>query len=143
MFLCGILILFFAWLLIHAFIYSKSQSQYRIIEGLDPSASNPAPNTGATTGPATTGPATTAPATATPATTAPSTTTIQTQIDENTAEIAILKTQIASLNATATQLNASMIQNEAGIKNNTALIQKVVQSQNSMQIKLANMKSAQ
>ena len=138
MFLCGILILFFAWLLIHAFIYSKSESQYRIIEGLDPSASNPAPNTGATTGPATTAPATTG-----PATTAPSTTTIQTQIDENTAEIAILKTQIASLNATATQLNASMIQNEAGIKNNTALIQKVVQSQNSMQIKLANMKSAQ
>ena len=117
MFLCGILILFFAWLLIHAFIYSKSESQYRIIEGLDPSA----------TAPAATAPAATATA----------------QLDENTAEIAILKDQIASLNDTAIQLNATMIQNEVGIKNNTDLIQKVVKSQNDMQTNLANMKSAQ
>ena len=146
MFLCGILILFFAWLLIHAFIYSKSESQYRIIEGLDPSGElrSPTPSS---------------PATATTATAATATageqrhgTTLQaqgakppsqTQIDENTAEIAILKGQIASLNDTATQLNATMIQNEAGVKNNTGLIQKVVKSQNDMQTKLANMKSSQ
>jgi hypothetical protein len=153
MFLCGILILFFAWLLIHAFIYSKSESQYRIIEGLDPSGElrSPTPSSPATAAaPAT---AATAPATAT-ATAGEQRqgTTLQaqgakppsqTQIDENTAEIAILKGQIASLNDTATQLNANMIQNEAGVKNNTGLIQKVVKSQNDMQTKLANMKSSQ
>jgi hypothetical protein len=132
MILCGILILFFAWLLIHSFIYSKSNSQYRIIEGLDPSAS---PTTAATTEP------TTEPTTA--ATTATATTPSQTQIDENTAQIAILKTQIASLVNTATQLNAATLQNEAGIKNNVDSIQKVVKSQADMQTKLANMKSAQ
>ena len=147
MFLCGILILFFAWLLIHAFIYSKSESQYRIIEGLDPSGElrSPTPSSAATA----------ATATATAAATAGEQrqgTTLQaqgtkppsqTQIDENTAEIAILKDQIASLNDTATQLNATMIQNEAGVKNNTGLIQQVVKSQNDMQTKLANMKSSQ
>jgi hypothetical protein len=134
MILCGILILFFAWLLIHAFIYSKSNSQYRIIEGLDPSASP-----------------TTAPTAPTAPTTAPTTATLsagtltpsQTQIDENTAEIAILKTQIASLINTATQLNSATLQNEVGIKNNVDGIQKVVKSQADMQTKLANMKSAQ
>lgn len=124
MFLCGILILFFSWLLMHAFIYSKSEFQYHIIEGLDPSAS---PTTGAIAAAA--------------AAAAPSNG--QTQMDENNAEIAILKTQIASLNDTAIQLNATMIQNEVGIKNNTDLIQKVVKSQNDVQTKLANMKSAQ
>jgi len=132
MILCGILILFFAWLLIHAFIYSKSNSQYRIIEGLDPSAS---PTTAPTTQP-TTEP-TTEPTTTTEGT--PS----QSQIDENTAQIAILKTQIASLINTSTQLNATMLQNEVGIKNNVDGIQKVVKSQADMQTKLANMKSAQ
>jgi hypothetical protein len=134
MILCGILILFFAWLLIHAFIYSKSNSQYRIIEGMDPSAS---PTTAATTAP-TTGATTAATA---PTATTPSQT--QTQIDENTAQIAILKTQIASLVNTATQLNAATLQNEAGIKNNVDGIQKVVKSQADMQTKLANAKSAQ
>ena len=128
MILCGILILFFAWLLIHAFIYSKSNSQYRIIEGLDPSAS---PTTAPTTEP------TTEPTTTTEGT--PS----QSQIDENTAQIVILKTQIASLINTSTQLNATMLQNEVGIKNNVDGIQKVVKSQADMQTKLANMKSAQ
>ena len=123
MILRGILILFFAWLLIHAFIYSKSKSQYRIIEGLDPSASPTA--------------------TAATAAAAPTTTPSQTQIDENTAQIAILKTQIASLINTATQLNTATLQNEAGIKNNVDGIQKVVKSQADMQTKLANMKSAQ
>jgi hypothetical protein len=119
MILCGILILFFAWLLMHAFIYSKSKSQYRIIEGLDPSASPTAPTAAA--------------APVTP----------QTQIDENTAQIAILKNQIASLINTATQLNVTTLQNEVGIKNNVDGIQKVVKSQTDMQTKLANMKSAQ
>ena len=113
MILCGILIVFFAWLLLHALIYSKSESRHRIIEGLDPS-STPSPSTSA-----------------------------QTQIDENTAEIALLKPQIATLIATANQLNATMTQNEAGIQQNTALIQKVVQSQNDTNMKLANMKKAQ
>ena len=128
MILCGILILFFAWLLIHAFIYSKSNSQYRIIEGLDPSAS---PTTAPTTAPTT------------PVGSEGALTPSQTQIDENTAQIAILKTQIASLVNTATQLNAATLQNEAGIKNNVDGIQKVVKSQADMQTKLANMKSAQ
>lgn len=137
MILCGILILFFAWLLIHAFIYSKSKSQYSIIEGLDPSAS---PMPAATTA----APTTAAPTTATTAaTTTTELTPSQTQIDENTAQIAILKTQIASLINTATQLNAATLQNEAGIKNNVDGIQKVVKSQADMQTKLANMKSAQ
>ena len=125
MILCGILILFFAWLLIHAFIYSKSKSQYRIIEGLDPSASP----TAAPTSP---------PAVASAV--APET---QSQTDENTAEIAILKTQIASLIKTATQLNATTLQNEVDIQKNVDGIQKVVQSQTNMQTKLANMKRAQ
>ena len=71
---------------------------------------------------------------------APST---QAQIDENTAQISLLKTQIASLMTTATQLNATMTQNETGIKNNTDLIQKVVQSQNDTNARLANMKKNQ
>jgi hypothetical protein len=128
MILCGILILFFAWLLIHAFIYSKSNSQYRIIEGLDPSAS---PTTAPTAAPTT------------PVGSEGALTPSQTQIDENTAQIAILKTQIASLINTATQLNAATLQNEVGIKNNVDGIQKVVKSQADMQTKLANMKSAQ
>ena len=137
MILCGILILFFAWLLIHAFMYSKSKSPYRIIEGLDPSAS---PTTSA---PAT---ATSATATATeplPAGSKGALPLSQSQIDENTAELAILKTQIASLIKTATQLNTTTLQNEVGIKNNVDGIQKMVKSQADMQTKLANMKSAQ
>jgi hypothetical protein len=62
---------------------------------------------------------------------------------ENAAEIALLKTQIATLVSTASQLNKTMTQNEAGIKNNTDMIQKVVQSQNDTNNKLANMKKAQ
>ena len=115
MILCSILIVFFSWLLLHALFYSKS---YSVIEGLDPSASpSPSPS--------------------------PSPKSTQAQIDENTAAIALLKTQIASLIATATQLNATMLQNETGIKNNTDMIQKVVQSQTDTNAKLANMKKAQ
>ena len=114
--LCVGLILFFAWLLLHYFLYSKYNN---IIEGLDPAAT-PAP---------------------TP--TAAAAASGQAQIDENTAQIAILKKQIASLIDTATQLTATMKQNETGIKNNTALIQKVMQSQTDSNAKLASMKKAQ
>jgi hypothetical protein len=115
------LILFFAWLLLHALMYSKSTT---LIEGLEPSST-------------TTTPTTTTPITTTPP--GPS----QAQIDENTAEIAILKNQISILMQTAEQLKVTMIQNEVGIQNNTASIQKVVQSQIDMQAKMAKMKSAQ
>ena len=122
--LCGFLILFFAWMLMHAFIYSKSN---HIIEGLDPS-----PTSGPTAGP------TAAPTTAGP-TAAPK---VQTD-EENTAQIAVLQKQIESLMNTATQLTDTMNQNETGIKNNTALIQKVIQSQTDTNAKLASMKKAQ
>jgi hypothetical protein len=121
--LCGILIVFFSWLLLHALIYSKSEG--RIIEGLE---SPPPPPTAA--------PPTAAPPTA-------NATPNQVQIDENTAQIAVLKDQVASLTATANQLNTIMTQNEAGINNNTSLIQKVMQSQNDTNAKLASMKKAQ
>jgi hypothetical protein len=118
---CGFLILFFAWMLMHAFIYSKSS---RIIEGLDPSPSpTPTPTTATTAGP----------------TAAPK---VQTD-EENTAQIAVLQKQIESLMNTATQLTDTMNQNEAGIKNNTSLIQKVIQSQTDTNAKLASMKKAQ
>jgi hypothetical protein len=105
--ICGTLILFFAWMLLHALIYSKSKN--RIIEGLE------------TTSP-------TAPAPVNPV---------------NPAEVEFLKQQVASLQATAGKLNAAMIQNEAGVKNNEELVQKVVKSQSDTNAKLANMKSAQ
>ena len=115
MILCSILILFFSWLFIHALFYSKSQS---VIEGLDPSASPSASPS-------------------------PSSKSAQSQLDENTAAIALLKTQIASLISAAMQLNTIMIQNEVGIKNNTDMIQKVVKSQADTNAKLASMKKAQ
>jgi len=137
--LCGILIAFFAWLLLHALMYSKS-GEGRIIEGLEPS---PPPT--ATTATSTPTPTPTATATPTPTAAAvvSDSTSMQVQMDENTAQLAILKNQIASLIATSVQLNETMLQNEDGIKNNTALIQKVVQSQNDTNSKLASMKRAQ
>lgn len=129
MILCGILILFFSWLLLHALMYSKSNSGIKIIEGLETSPPNtPAPTPTPTSGP-TPGPTQNK---------SPS----QAQIDENTAEIAILKTQIANLMQTAQQLKVTMLQNEVGIQNNTSAIQKVVQAQNDVQSKLSNMKSS-
>lgn len=126
--LCGILIVFFSWLLLHALIYSKSEGG-RIIEGLESSPPPPPPP-----------PPTAAPPSATPTANA---TPSQVQVDENTAQIAVLKDQVASLTATANQLNTIMTQNEAGINNNTSLIQKVMQSQNDTNAKLASMKKAQ
>jgi uncharacterized protein (DUF2252 family) len=130
----GFFILFFAGLLLHALIYSKST----VVEGLDPAAT-------ATAAPANAAPANAAPATAAPANAAPDATKVpsQVQVDENTAEIAILKGQIATLMQTAQTLKTQMLQNEVGIQNNTNSIQKVVQSQTDMQTKLANAKSRQ
>lgn len=122
--LCGILIVFFSWLLLHALIYSKSEGG-RIIEGLESSPPPPPPPPPTAAAPT---------ANATPS---------QVQVDENTAQIAVLKDQVASLTATANQLNTMMTQNEAGINNNTSLIQKVMQSQNDTNAKLASMKKAQ
>ena len=122
--LCGLLTVFFAWLLLHALIYSKSDGG-RIIEGLETTA---APTAAPTVAP------TAAPPTGTP---------IQVSTDENTAQLAILKKQIASLVATATKLNTDTLNNEAGIKKNTEMIQKVVDSQNATNAKMAGMKKAQ
>ena len=128
--LCCILIVFFAWLLLHALIYSKSD-EGRIIEGLESSPPPPPP---------------TPPTPPTPQITAEPTanaTPSQVQIDENAAQIVVLKQQVDSLTTTANQLNTMMTQNEAGIANNTSLIQKVMQSQNDTNAKLASMKKAQ
>jgi hypothetical protein len=128
----GFFILFFAGLLLHALIYSKST----VVEGLDPAAT--AAPTAATAAP------TAAPVSdATPDATKKAVVPSQVQVDENTAEIAILKGQIATLMQTAQTLKTQMLQNEVGIQNNTNSIQKVVQSQTDMQTKLANAKSRQ
>lgn len=119
------LILFFAWVLLHALIYSKSVG--RVIEGLEGNGATPTATPMPTDGPDASAPP------APPAT--------QAQIDENTAEIAILKSQLINLINTSTQLNAAMAANEKGVQQNTDLIQKVVQSQNDTNTKLANMKS--
>ena len=136
----GVFIAFFAWLLLHALVFhSKSSTSLwgpSLIEGLDATTA-----TTATTAPTTTAPTTTAPTTtATTATTAPLS---QVQMDENTAEIAVLKGQIATLMQTAQTLKTQMLQNETGIQNNTQSIQKVVQSQTDMNNKLAASKSKQ
>ena len=132
-----VLILFFAWVLLHALIYSKSDGRV-VIEGLEGNPTGTPTTATADPAPASAPPASAPPASA-PSATAPSAT--QAQIDENTAEIAILKTQLINLINTSTQLNAAMIANEKGVQQNTDLIQKVVQSQNDTNAKLANMKS--
>ena len=115
--MCGMLMLFFAWMLLHALISkSKVGSHYRIIEGLEPSPT-PSPT-----------PTATAAAAAAPV---------------NPAEIEFLKQQVTTLEATAAKLKTAMTQNEAGVKNNTELVQKVAKSQSDTQAKMANMKSAQ
>jgi hypothetical protein len=132
----GVFIAFFAWLLLHALVFHSKSSTSRwgpsLIEGLDA--------TTATTAPTTTAPTTTVTTAPTTATAAPLS---QVQMDENTAEIAVLKGQIATLMQTAQTLKAQMLQNETGIQNNTQSIQKVVQSQTDMNNKLAASKSKQ
>jgi TolA-binding protein len=115
----GLFIAFFAWLLLHALlVHSKSSSSRGpLIEGLD--------------------------ATATATTTATTTTSPQAQADENTAEIAVLKGQIATLLQTAQTLKTQMLQNETSIQNNTKSIQQVVQSQTDTTNKLAASKGKQ
>lgn len=111
--MCGILILFFAWMLLHAFIDSKlKMGSISIIEGLEPTP-RPSPTPTAAAAPV------------------------------NPAEIEFLKQQVTTLEATAAKLKKAMTDNEAGVKNNTELIQKVVKAQSDTQAKMANMKSAQ
>jgi hypothetical protein len=116
----GLFIAFFAWLLLHALLvhlfHSKSNPPPRrgpLIEGLDATA------------------------------TATTTTSPQAQADENTAEIAVLKGQIATLLQTAQTLKTQMLQNETSIQNNTKSIQQVVQSQTDTTNKLAASKGKQ
>jgi hypothetical protein len=113
---CALLILFFAWMLLHAAMRTKSDT---LIEGLAPS-----PTAAATA-------ATTAATAAAAATTT-----------ANPSEIAFIKEQVATLMKTAQQLKTQMIENETGIKTNTVNIEKVVQSQNDTTAQLASMKSA-
>ena len=115
--MCGILILFFAWMLLHAFVYSKlKMGSISIIEGLEPTAP-----TAATA------------ATATPAAAPP----------VNPSEIEFLKQQVTALETTAAKLKTAMTDNEAGVKNNTELVQKVVKAQSDTNAKMASTKSAQ
>jgi hypothetical protein len=108
--MCGMLILFFAWMLLHAFVYSKlKMGSISIIEGLEPTA------------------------TATPAAAPP----------VNPAEIEFLKQQVTALETTAAKLKTAMTDNEAGVKNNTELVQKVVKAQSDTNAKMASTKSAQ
>jgi TolA-binding protein len=114
----GLFIAFFAWLLLHALLVHSKSSPSRgptLIEGLD--------------------------ATATATTT--TSTSPQAQADENTAEIAVLKGQIATLMQTAQTLKTQMLQNETSIQNNTKSIQQVVQSQTDTTNKLAASKGKQ
>ena len=123
--MCGILILFFAWMLLHAFVYSKlKMGSISIIEGLEPTAT--------ATATATATPTPTA-ATATPAAAPP----------VNPAEIEFLKQQVTALETTAAKLKTAMTDNEAGVKNNTELVQKVVKAQSDTNAKMASTKSAQ
>jgi hypothetical protein len=143
----GVFIAFFAWLLLHALVFhSKSSTSLwgpSLIEGLDATSPPTTAPTATTTAAATT--TTAAAPTTTATTTAPTAaaTISQVQMDENTAEIAVLKGQIATLMQTAQTLKAQMLQNETGIQNNTQSIQKVVQSQTDMNNKLAASKGKQ
>jgi hypothetical protein len=144
----GVFIAFFAWLLLHALVFhSKSSTSWggsSLIEGLDVTSPTAAATT--TTATTTTAPTTTVTTAPTTTATTPTATTAplsQEQMDENTAEIAVLKGQIATLMQTAQTLKAQMLQNETGIQNNTQSIQKVVQSQTDMNNKLAASKGKQ
>jgi hypothetical protein len=115
---CALLILFFAWMLLHAAMHTKSAT---LIEGLAPSKAAPSK-----------GDSSQAQAAPSPAQAA----------DPNPSEIAFMKEQISTLMKTAQQLKTQMIKNESGIKNNTTNIEKVVQSQNETNAQLTSMKSA-
>ena len=118
---CVLLILFFAWMLLHAAMHTKSAT---LIEGL--AQSKAAPSQAAPSN-----------AQAAPSQAAPSQ-----AADPNPSEIAFIKEQVATLMKTAQQLKTQMIKNESGIKNNTTNIEKVVQSQNDTTSQLASMKHA-
>jgi len=109
----GLFIAFFAWLLLHALLVHSKSSSSR-----GPLIEGLDATTTATTSP-------------------------QAQADENTAEIAVLKGQIATLMQTAQTLKTQMLQNETSIQNNTKSIQQVVQSQADTTNKLAASKGKQ
>ena len=109
----GLFIAFFAWLLLHALLVHSKSSSSR-----DPLIEGLDATATTTTSP-------------------------QAQADENTAEIAVLKGQIATLLQTAQTLKTQMLQNETSIQNNTKSIQQVVQSQTDTTNKLASSKGKQ
>lgn len=110
---CAFLILFFAWLLLHAATHHSKSAP--LIEGL---AAAPAAAAAAPAAPA--------------AAAAP----------PNPSEIAFIKDQIATLAKTAQTLKTQMIKNEKGIQDNTTNIEKVAQSQTETVAQMAAMKSA-
>ncbi len=118
--ICSFLILFFGFLLLHTFMHplihaGMHSKSSTVIEGLETAAATKSSQAVAP------GP----------------------QADINLAEIATMKAQIATFGETAQKLKEQMIKNEADIQNNTDNVQKVVESQQDMNTKLANMKSAQ
>jgi hypothetical protein len=119
--ICSFLILFFGFLLLHTFMHPfmhagmHHSKSSTVIEGLETAAAAKSSQAVAP------GP----------------------QADINLAEIATMKAQIATFGETAQKLKTQMIKNEADIQNNTDNIQKVVESQQDMNTKLANLKSAQ
>ena len=113
--ICTLLILFFAWLLLHAAMHTKSDT---LIEGF--ALLKTAPSQAA----------------------APSQGAAPSQAAPNPSEIEFIKEQVATVMKTAQQLKTQMIKNEAGIKTNTTNIEKVLQSQNDTNTKLSSMKSA-
>jgi septal ring factor EnvC (AmiA/AmiB activator) len=110
--MCGLLILFFSWMLAHhAFVpHSKSKSNSDTwVEGFVPKQAEAA--------------AEAAEAAATES------------------EVSELKKQLATLAQTAQQLRTQMISNEAGIQKNTANLQEIIKSQNDANAKMAEMKN--
>ena len=112
--ICSFLIMFFGFLLLHTFMHSLMHSKSTtVIEGLETS---PSPSPSAPPSPAQ---------------------------DVNITEIVMMKNQIATIMQTAQLLKIQMLQNEAGVQQNEKNIQEVVQSQDEMRTKLADMKRSQ
>lgn len=118
--ICSFLILFFGFLLLHTFMHpfmhaGMHSKSSTVIEGLEtaPSSSPSVPSQNSP------------------------------PQDVNIAEIVMMKNQIATLMQSAQLLKIQMIQTEAGIQQNEKNIQEVVQSQDEMRNKLADMKRSQ
>ena len=118
--ICSFLILFFGFLLLHTFVHPlmhpvMHSKSTTVIEGLENSPS-PSPSVPSQNSP---------------------------PQDVNISEIVMMKNQIATLMQSAQLLKIQMIQTEAGIQQNEKNIQEVVQSQDEMRTKLADMKRSQ